>query len=114
MDEGFIRRRITELRLEKGVSEYRMSTDLGHSKGYIQSITSGRALPSMTEFLYLCDYFGITPGEFFNDGAQHALLRARVNRALDQLADDDLALLAALAEKLAAQGGTGRGRRDFL
>lgn len=50
MTDSFIRERITELRIKKGVSEYRMSTDLGHSKSYIQSITSGRALPSLSEF----------------------------------------------------------------
>lgn len=107
MDEGFIRRRITQLRLEKGVSEYRMSTDLGHSKGYIQSITSGRALPSMTEFLYLCDYFGVTPGEFFSGEDPHTLVRARISRGLYGLEEDDLALVAALVEKLGARRAEG-------
>lgn len=32
----FLRDRITQLRLQKGVSEYQMSLDLGHSRGYIQ------------------------------------------------------------------------------
>ena len=32
MDEEFIRNRITELRLKKGVSEYQMSMDLGQNK----------------------------------------------------------------------------------
>lgn len=32
MDEEFIRNRITELRLKKGVSEYQMSMDLGQKK----------------------------------------------------------------------------------
>ena len=64
MDAQFIRDRITGLRLNKGVSEYTLSYELGHSKNYIQNITSGRALPSMKEFLYICDYFGITPASF--------------------------------------------------
>ena len=34
MDEKFVRDRITQLRLRKGVSEYQMSYDLGHSRGY--------------------------------------------------------------------------------
>ena len=34
MDENFIRDRITQLRLRKGVSEYQTSYDLGHSRGY--------------------------------------------------------------------------------
>ena len=46
MNEDFIRKRITQLRIQKNVSEYKMSFDLGHSKSYIQSISSGKALPS--------------------------------------------------------------------
>lgn len=92
MDIEFIRERITQLRLQKGVSEYKMSYDLGHSRGYINNISSGKTLPSMTEFLAICEYFGITPIEFFNARA----LNPRVNRelldALEQLSEEDLAL----------------------
>lgn len=35
VDPSFVRNRITQLRLEKGVSEYQMSYDLGHSRSYI-------------------------------------------------------------------------------
>ena len=51
MDEEFIRNRITELRLKKGISEYQLSLELGQNRGYIQAISSGRALPSMKQFL---------------------------------------------------------------
>ena len=56
MDEEFIRNRITELRLKKGVSEYQMSMDLGQNKNYVQAISSGRALPSMksSHFFWPC------------------------------------------------------------
>ena len=47
MTEEFIRNRITELRLRRGVSEYQMSYDLGHSRGYVYNISSGKALPPM-------------------------------------------------------------------
>ena len=56
MDEQFIRNRLTKLRQQKQVSERKMSLDLGHSTSYIRSITSGRALPSMSEFLYIPGY----------------------------------------------------------
>ena len=69
MREEFIKERITQLRLQKGVSEYQMSYDLGHSRGYVYNISSGKALPPMREFLAICDYFGITPQEFFNQDA---------------------------------------------
>ena len=50
MDEEFIRNRITELRLKKGVSEYQMSMELGQNRSYIQAISSGRSMPSMSSF----------------------------------------------------------------
>lgn len=64
MDSVFVRERITSLRMKKGVSEYQMSYDLGHSRGYINNISSGKSLPSVAELLSICDYFGITPAEF--------------------------------------------------
>ena len=78
MTEEFIRNRITELRLRRGVSEYQMSYDLGHSRGYVYNISSGKALPPMKEFLAICDYFGITPQQFFNGEESHPeLIRKR-------------------------------------
>lgn len=32
-----------------------------------ESPVSGRALLSMSEFLYICEYLGVTPMEFFNE-----------------------------------------------
>ena len=61
----YIRERITELRMRKGISEYQMSLALGQNRNYIQGITSGKALPSMAQFLNICEYFGITPMQFF-------------------------------------------------
>lgn len=100
MDDAFIRNRISELRLEKGVSEYKMSYDLGHSKGYIQSISSGRALPSMSEFLYICEYFNITPMEFFDVENEHPIIRHETAELLNRLSEEDLALLQPLLERL--------------
>lgn len=102
MNEEFIRKRITELRLQKNVSEYKMSLDLGHSKGYIQSISSGRSLPSMAEFLSLCEYFNITPYDFFNtaeDSSQLVYLRTLETEAR-KLSNDDIELLTSLAKRL--------------
>ena len=44
MDTQFVRDRITQLRLKKGVSEYQMSYDLGHSRSYVYNISSGKSL----------------------------------------------------------------------
>ncbi|WRS26504.1 helix-turn-helix transcriptional regulator [Oscillospiraceae bacterium MB08-C2-2] len=76
MDEKFIRNRISQLRMQKNVSERSMSIELGHSPSYVHSIISGKALPSMAEFLYICEYFGISPKEFFDvENSNPTLLR---------------------------------------
>lgn len=100
MNENFIRQRITQLRVQKNVSEYRMSIELGHSKGYIQSISSGRALPSMTEFLAICDYFEITPLEFFDAGKNDIFAAKELNREICELKNDDIELLTQIAKRL--------------
>lgn len=103
MDENFIRNRISELRIQKNISEYKMSLDLGHSKGYIQGISSGRALPSMYEFLYICDYLGITPKEFFDVENSENLKLHQLYISARGLKNEDLDALIYLANHLKAK-----------
>lgn len=100
MTEDFIRRRLTELRLQKDISEYKLSFDLGHSKGYIQNISSGRAMPSMSEFLYICDYFGITPKQFFDEQCSDPVVISKINELLHDMSTDDLELVFSLIKRI--------------
>ncbi len=103
MDVNFIRERISQLRTNQGISEYKMSLDLGHSKSYIQSISSGKALPSMSEFLYICEYLGITPKEFFDgDMAEPQMIQELMSYAL-RLSPEDLAMVVDLAARLSKE-----------
>ena len=80
LDPDFIKERITQLRLEKGVSEYQMSYDLGRSRSYIYKYLLRPLRAAMTEFLQICDYFGITPAQFFDTSSNNsALLATAVN-----------------------------------
>lgn len=99
MDEQFIRERISYLRVQKGVSEYKMSLDLGHSKGYIQGISSGRALPSMSEFLYICEYFGITPQQFFDTSEQNPSMLNELLQTAKGMDEEKLAVLLDVAKR---------------
>lgn len=63
--DEFIRRRITELRLNSNISEHRMSLDLDKSGSYVRAISSGMALPSLKELFNIIAYFNMTPAEFF-------------------------------------------------
>lgn len=89
----YVRDRITKLRQEKGVSEYQMSLDLGQNRTYIQNISSGRSLPSMSAFCKICMYFDITPIEFFDFGLESPNLYKSVRNEIGDLCTDDLELL---------------------
>ncbi|MBQ3080875.1 MAG: helix-turn-helix transcriptional regulator [Clostridia bacterium] len=99
MYESFVKDRITALRLKKGVSEYQMSYDLGHSRSYIYNISSGKALPPLKEFFAICDYFGITPKQFFEDGTKHPELIQKAVEGMSKLEEDDLILLLSIINK---------------
>ncbi len=99
MNESFIRQRITALRMKKGVSEYQMSLEMGHSRNYIQHITSGKALPSMAEFLYMCEYLGVTPSAFFDEETENPALLQKAIEEMRSLSDRDILSLLSLIER---------------
>ena len=96
----FVRERISQLRIKKGVSEYQMSYDLVHSRGYINNISSGKALPSMNEFFSICEYFGITPLDFFDKDIQNPELIQKAVKGLKQLDDEDMILILTYINRL--------------
>ena len=58
--------RLIRLRQQKGVSAREMSLAVGQSSTYINKIENRKSLPSMAVFFYICDYFGISPIDFFD------------------------------------------------
>lgn len=100
MKEQFIRDRLSKLRQDKQVSERKMSLDLGHSTSYIRSITSGRALPSMKEFLYICEYLGISPVDFFSEHTPITPLQQKAIDYICAMSDTDLNDLIAYIEHM--------------
>lgn len=88
MYETFFSKRLTQLRLEKGVSAREMSLALGQSEAYINRIENNQMLPSLTVFFYICDYFGITPKEFFDDAQEVDLEYLKLIKDLKKLPKD--------------------------
>ena len=99
MDMEFVAQRITQLRLRKNVSEYQMSRDLGHGRSYIQNIAAGNSNPSMPEFLYICEYLGVTPSEFFAEENEKPE-QIRAIQGLKKLNERDFKIVAELIEML--------------
>ena len=102
MDDTFIRNRITQLRMKKGVSEYQMSYDLGHSRGYIYNISSGKCLPPMKEFLSICEYFEISPQVFFDESTENPELIQKIIDIIRLLNENDLNNILYLVRRLSA------------
>ena len=88
--EAFVRNRITELREQKGVSEHRMSLELGKSGSYIRSSTDGISMPSLRELFDIVGYFDLTPTLFFAPMDDPDSLRGIIGKKLLALPDEDL------------------------
>ena len=102
MEMEFIRNRITELRLKKGVSEYQLSYDLGHSKNYIHNIVTGYSQPSVKELLYLIDTLGITPRLFFDEEEEYRnpILGQEIIDGIKSTNDHDLEAVLLIVRRL--------------
>lgn len=97
----FVRERIIKLLQEKNLSEYQLSLGLGHSKNYIQNITSGKAMPSLEELGNIIDYFQITPAEFFGQDEPDPLNVIELHKLSRRLSGENLRVLIYLAKSLA-------------
>ena len=94
--------RLSQLRIEKGVSARDMSLSLGQSESYINKIENRRTMPSMAGFFYICDYLEITPQEFFDTDLVSPSKTAEITREIRKLspskADHILQLIRDLTE----------------
>ena len=99
MQETF-RQRLSELRINKGVSARDMSLSIGQSPSYINNIETGVSLPSMTVFFYICDYLGVTPSEFFDTESKNPAKEKELLLTVKGLSSDQLDNLISLAKGL--------------
>ena len=97
--EEFIKR-LTQLRVQKGVSARDMSLYIGQSAGYINNIENGVNLPSMAAFFYICDYLGISPRDFFDTQTTAPSKASELLEVAKTLEPEQLDHLIALAKGL--------------
>lgn len=91
---AFLRSRITELLSQRGISEHKMSLELGKGGSYIRAITNGLSLPSVKELFNIIDYFEISPAEFFEGLEDKGSLRSELREKLRELDDESLEKVA--------------------
>ena len=102
MYEEFTQERIAQLRMERNVSARDMSLSLGQNDSYINRIENRKALPSLQLLFYICEYFGITPREFFDEENPYPRELNEIVQDLKRLDRDTLGHVAEIVKKLAA------------
>ncbi len=102
MTEKDIRERITQLRMEHNLSEYKLSRKAGASDNYIQSISSGRTLPSIRMLMRICTVFEIELSEFF-ETKMPSLAARELRDEMDGLSDEDIRHLIYIVKRMKEQ-----------
>ena len=90
-----------QLRLKKGISARDMSLSIGQNPGYINNIETGKALPSMKGFFFICEYLGVTPMEFFDFDSSHPKETDSLYNDLKKLTDSQFESIQTIVTDLA-------------
>ena len=101
-EEEFVKR-LTQLRMQKGVSARDMSLSIGQSETYINKIENGASLPSMSVFFYICDYFNISPAEFFDVDTEYPEKTKSIIKNLKRLNGKQLDHISSIIEDITHQ-----------
>ena len=100
MYEDLIAKRVSQLRMQKGVSARDMSLSMGQNPGYINNIESGKSMPSLSVIFYICEYLGISPKDFFDIDAASPSKANELYSIAKGLSNEQLDNLIALAKGL--------------
>ncbi len=93
--------RLSTLRAQKGVSARDMSLSLGQNAGYINNIERGKALPTMSNFFYICDYLEVTPQEFLDFNVPMPSELRRLSEYMIRLTPQQISNISGIVKDLA-------------
>lgn len=93
-------RRLSDLREGMNISARDMSLSIGQNPGYINNIETGKATPSLSGFLYICDFLKITPSEFFDFNNTNPNKLNNLFSVAKSLSNDELDHLTAIAKDI--------------
>ena len=100
MYEEFTQNRIAQLRLQKNISARDMSLSLGQNNSYINQIETKKSLPSLQGLFYICEFLGVTPQQFFDDGNAYPVQLAALIEDLKKLDAESLEHIAAIVKEM--------------
>lgn len=100
MYEDFTQERVAQLRIQHGSTARDMSLSLGQNDTYINKIENKKALPSLQGLFYICEYFKITPQEFFDEGNTNPERLRELIAEAKTLDDEALGYLLGIIKKM--------------
>lgn len=92
--------RLAKLRTQKGVSARDMSLSMGQNPGYINNIETGKSMPSLSGFFYICDCLDIAARDFFDDGNEYPEQLRAVFQDMQKLSPEQLQNIHAIVKGL--------------
>ena len=104
MYENEFQTRLAQLREKKGVSARDMSLSIGQNPGYINNIETGKALPSMSGFFYICEYLQPSHKDLFDTDAKNPEKLNELIKDLKRLDDKQLDSIASIVQGLVKKG----------
>lgn len=105
MYEKSFSQRLSQLRMQKAVSARDMSLSIGQNPGYINNIETGKSLPSMSNFFYICNYLDVTPMEFFDYNVARPRDMDQICGELNKLTDSQFDSIKEIVGELARLNG---------
>lgn len=86
--------------IQKNISARDMSLSLGQNNSYINQIENKKSLPSLQGLFYICEFLGVTPQQFFDDGNAYPAQLAALVEDLKKLDAESLEHIAAIVKEL--------------
>ena len=85
MIENYVKQRIIKLRISKNISARKLSIELGQGQNYITHIENGQSSISLESLENICDYFGISVSDFFDEKTEYPLQYRKIIEELNKL-----------------------------
>lgn len=104
MYEEEISQRLSELRIQKGFSARDMSLSIGQNAAYINHIENRQTYPSLPVFFAICEYFGISPVDFFSTQCKDPACISSIIEDLRRLNTEELHAVSIIIRNLAQKG----------
>lgn len=93
--------RITQLRIQKDISEKQMSRDIGKSASYLSAMQKNKSMPSMISLAVICSYLDVSLSEFFDfEDNPYPIKINQIKEELLTLDDEELDVILHLTKSM--------------